>query len=177
VVDAIEQNDKINKVTIIRVGKDAEAFKTDQDAFDKALAGLKGKEMEAEKERMASIEKIITDKFPGAQKTASGLMYVIQEEGSGETPKPGTTISAHYTGRLLENNQKFDSSYDRGQPLSFEVGVGRVIPGWDEALLAMKKGEKRVIIIPPQLGYGARGAGGVIPPNAWLVFDVELVDF
>ena len=177
VVNAIKQGDEIKKISIIRVGKEAEAFKIDQAAFDTALKGLKEKEQQAENEMQATIEKSIADKWPDAQKTSSGLMYVVKEEGTGEQPQSGTTISAHYTGRLLSNNLKFDSSYDRGEPLKFKVGIGQVIPGWDEALLAMKKGEKRVIIIPPQLGYGARGAGGVIPPNAWLVFDVELVDF
>ena len=177
IVDSIKQGDEIKKVTIIRVGKDAETFKTDQAAFDSTLKGIKEKEQQAEQGKQAKVEKSISDKWPDAKKTSSGLLYVIKEEGAGETPQPGTTISAHYTGRLLENNMKFDSSYDRGEPISFKVGVGQVIPGWDEALLAMKKGEKRVIIIPPELGYGARGAGGVIPPNAWLVFDVELVSF
>jgi peptidylprolyl isomerase len=101
----------------------------------------------------------------------------VEKEGSGPTPKSGSTITAHYAGRLLENGRKFDSSYDRNDPIQFPVGVGRVIKGWDEALVQMKKGEKRTLIIPPELGYGAQGAGGVIPPNAWLVFDVELLDF
>jgi len=117
-------------------------------------------------------------KYPEAQvvTTPSGLRYVVTAGGAGEKPARGTTIKAHYTGRLV-NGTEFDSSVKRGQPLSFAVGTGRVIPGWDEALLDMKKGEKRVLIIPPNLGYGARGAGGVIPPNSSLIFDVELVDF
>lgn len=170
VVDSIKQGDVIKKVSIIRVGKEAEEFKTDQKAFDNAMAMLKDKEKSAFEEK-------ISNKLPDAKKTASGIFYKTTKEGTGESPKSGTMVSAHYTGRLLENDMKFDSSYDRGEPLKFEVGVGRVIRGWDETLLTMKKGEKRTIIIPPELGYGARGAGRVIPPNAWLVFDVELVDF
>ena len=114
VVDSVEKDDKINKISIIRVGKDAEAFKTDQQAFDAALKALKEKEFAK-----------IYQKWPEAQQTPSGLFYVVKQEGSGPTPKPGTTISAHYTGRLLENDMKFDSSYDRGEPLKFEVGIGR----------------------------------------------------
>ena len=104
-------------------------------------------------------------------------MYIVtQAPSSDEKPTKGTQVKAHYTGTLLDG-QKFDSSVDRGQPFTFAVGSGMVIRGWDEAFLDMAKGEKRTIILPPDLGYGESGAGGVIPPNAFLVFDVELIDF
>jgi peptidylprolyl isomerase len=106
--------------------------------------------------------------------TASGLQYAIDEPGTGAQPRAGQTVSVHYTG-WLPNGTKFDSSRDRGTPIEFPLGQGRVIKGWDEGVAAMKIGEKRTLVIPPSLGYGARGAGGVIPPNATLVFKVELV--
>ncbi len=107
--------------------------------------------------------------------TPSGLKYVELEEGTGATPQSGKTVVVHYTG-TLEDGTKFDSSRDRGQPFSFKIGVGQVIKGWDEGLSTMKVGGRRQLIIPPELGYGSRGAGGVIPPNATLLFDVELID-
>jgi len=106
--------------------------------------------------------------------TTSGLQYVQVEEGQGPAPQVGDVVEVHYRGQL-EDGTEFDASYDRGQPLRFALGQGRVIPGWDEGIGLMKEGGKARLIIPPDLGYGAQGAGGVIPPNATLIFDVELV--
>ncbi len=106
--------------------------------------------------------------------TPSGLKYVDQVVGTGDAAAAGQNVSVHYTG-WLENGKKFDSSVDRGQPFSFPLGAGRVIKGWDEGVQGMKVGGKRKLTIPSDLGYGSRGAGGVIPPNATLIFDVELL--
>ena len=106
--------------------------------------------------------------------TSSGLQYVDLKVGTGATAHAGQTVTVHYSG-WLENGKKFDSSIDRGQPFSFPLGAGRVIKGWDEGVQGMKVGGKRKLIIPSQLGYGARGAGGAIPPHATLIFEVELL--
>jgi peptidylprolyl isomerase len=106
--------------------------------------------------------------------TKSGLKYIDEAEGTGAAAKAGDQVSVHYTGRL-KDGKKFDSSVDRGQPFEFPLGAGRVIKGWDEGVAGMKVGGKRKLIIPPELGYGERGAGNVIPPNAELHFDVELL--
>ncbi len=106
--------------------------------------------------------------------TASGLQYKDITEGTGDSPKRGDNVKVHYTGTLTDGS-KFDSSRDRDQPFVFPIGLGRVIKGWDEGVGTMKVGGRRELKIPPELGYGARGAGGVIPPNATLIFDVELL--
>jgi FKBP-type peptidyl-prolyl cis-trans isomerase len=107
--------------------------------------------------------------------TASGLQYKDVTVGSGDEAQPGKTVSVHYTG-WLTNGAKFDSSIDRGQPFSFTLGAGGVIPGWEEGVAGMKVSGKRILVIPPDLAYGASGAGGVIPPNATLIFEVELLE-
>jgi peptidylprolyl isomerase len=118
---------------------------------------------------------------PGYTKTASGLQYKDVAVGEGDSPKSGDQVTVHYTGTLFDagkeigGGQKFDSSRDRGEPFVFPIGQGQVIQGWDEGVISMKPGGKRILIIPPELGYGAQGAGAVIPPNATLVFDVELI--
>ncbi len=107
--------------------------------------------------------------------TKSGLKYTNVVNGHGEKPTPGKSVTVHYTG-TLENGKKFDSSVDRGQPFTFTIGQGQVIKGWDEGVMSMKVGGKRKLVIPASLGYGARGAGADIPPNATLIFDVELLE-
>ena len=169
VVNKIVKGDKIKKVKIVRVGKEAKAFKTSQKTFDKLVLN---KTESSRKE----YEKIIKKKWPKSQKTKSGLHYIVKQKGKGKVPTSGTVLTAHYTGMLLDG-KKFDSSRDRGQPIKFPLGKGRVIPGWDEAFSLMKKGEKRLLIIPPYLAYGDGGRPPIIPPKSILVFDVELVDF
>lgn len=176
VVNAIRKGDVITRIEIIRVGDKAKAFKADQASFDKLLQERESKQADLKKDQHEKELAMIKAKWPNAQTTASGLMYVVVNKGSDEVkPNPGDMVSAHYTGMFLDG-RKFDSSIDRGEPIRFPVGAGRVIKGWDEALLDMTKGEKRILIIPPDLAYGARGRGP-IPPNSTLVFEVELLDF
>ena len=120
-----------------------------------------------------------TDKIPevGEEITiASGLKYIDEVIGTGSVPKAGDKVKVHYTG-FLQTGTKFDSSHDRGKPFEFSLGQGKVIKGWDEGIAQMSKGSKCTLIIPPDLGYGERGAGGSIPPNATLLFEVELIEF
>ncbi|NLG18616.1 MAG: peptidylprolyl isomerase [Fibrobacter sp.] len=176
VVKKIEAKDKIESVKIVRVGEDAKNFKADQEAFDSMIKKVKESEKAKREKEMESQVAIIEQKYPEAVKTPSGLRYVVVKKGQGPKPASGTKVKVHYTGTLADG-RKFDSSRDRGEPLEFNAGAGMVIQGWDEALLDMSKGEQRILLIPPELGYGHRGAGGVIPPDAWLIFDVELLEF
>ena len=176
VVNKIQGNDLINSIEIVRVGRAAENFESNQDAFDALLSSFTDRNQEKELEAMEEAIRLIDEQWPDAVTTPSGLKYVVDKEGTGEaTPQAGQSVTVHYTGKLMDG-KKFDSSYDRGKPIEFTVGKGQVIKGWDEALLGMKKGEKRVLIIPSNLGYGPSGRGP-IPPNATMVFDVELIDF
>lgn len=177
VVNKIAGGDKIETVKIIRQGAAAKGFKADQDAFDAALKGISERGKKIAEEKVAKELATIAKSWPDAKVTPSGLRYVSVAAGKGTAkPSKGATVKVHYTGRLLDGT-KFDSSVDRNEPIELPIGVGRVIPGWDEGIMDMTEGEKRTLIIPPHLGYGTRGAGGVIPPHAWLVFDVELLDF
>ncbi|MDD3813000.1 MAG: peptidylprolyl isomerase [Desulfocapsaceae bacterium] len=176
IVDKIQGNDKLKSVEIIRVGAKAQAFKSDQGAFDALLDSMDKRAREKELAAMEASVKQIKQQWPNAITTPSGLQYVVTQKGvDSDTPSVGTMVKAHYTGKLLDGT-KFDSSLDRGEPISFPVGQGRVIKGWDEAFLSMTKGEKRVLIIPADLGYGPSGRGP-IPPNATMIFEVELVDY
>jgi len=141
-------------------------------------AALKAEELKAEKENAMKenevIAKYIADKQMTPSKSSSGLMYVISEPGTGEQAQAGKTVKVHYTGRLLDGT-KFDSSLDRNEPIEFKLGQGMVIKGWDEGIALLKVGGKALLIIPSNLAYGSRGAGGVIPPFSPLTFEVELV--
>lgn len=121
------------------------------------------------------IEEFLKENNITAQSTESGLRYVIETEGTGNYPQPGDNVKVHYTGTLLDGT-KFDSSYDRNEPLPFPIGRGQVIPGWDEGIALLKPGGKGTLYIPSPLAYGPRGAGGVIKPNSVLKFEVELVE-
>ena len=171
VVDSIKGNDLLKHLVILRKGAEAEAFDAAKVfEFEKANAGAKAEaKAKAEQEKM---DKTLNETYGSAKATASGLRYIIEKEGDGANPNAGSSVTVHYTGYLL-NGSKFDSSVDRGQPATF--GLNQVIPGWTEGLQLIKQGGKAKLIIPPNLGYGANGYPPVIPPNSWLVFDVELI--
>ena len=171
VVDAIAQNDTIDTLEIIRVGQAAEAF----DAAD-VFANFESNRLKAIEEQKKAQEAALASVTEGYKKTASGLFYKIETPGAGASPSQGQNVSVHYKGSLLDGTV-FDSSYKRNQPIDFALGVGQVIKGWDEGIALLSKGAKATFIIPADLGYGSAGAGGVIPPDATLRFEVELVDF
>ena len=174
VVNAIQQGDSIETLTIIRKGADAEKFEANGQAFNNYRIQMKEKAAQAAAEAAKEFDNWVMKTYPSAQKTASGLYYVVVQEGTGEQAVKGKTVAVHYSGKLTNGNE-FDNSYRRGEPIEFKLGIGQVIPGWDEGIGLMNVGSKYTLIIPSELGYGKRGAGGVIPPNATLVFETELI--
>lgn len=170
VVDAVAQGDMMDKVEIIRVGAEAEKWNA-VEAF-RTFEGSRAKREAAERE---AAEAKMEELAAGFEKTESGLRYKMIQKGSGKKAENGKTVSVHYTGQL-ENGKVFDSSYPRKKPIEFPLGMGNVIEGWDEGIALLQVGDKARFVIPAHLGYGSRGAGGVIPGNATLIFDVELMD-
>jgi len=170
IVDTIAQDDLLESIEIVKVGEAAEnfnaieAFRTFEGAREKNMGEAKAK-AEAELEKLAA----------GFKKTNSGLRYQIIQNGNGDKAEKGKQISVHYKGQLADGTV-FDSSYQRKQPIDFTVGIGQVIKGWDEGLQLLQVGDKARLVIPSHLAYGSQGAGGVIPPDATLIFDVELMD-
>jgi peptidyl-prolyl cis-trans isomerase A (cyclophilin A) len=170
VVDAVAQGDVLETLEIVRVGEEAEkwnaieAFITFKGARNKRDAALKA-DAEAAMEKLAA----------GFEKTESGLRYQFIQRGEGKKAESGKTVAVHYEGSL-ENGKVFDSSYPRKKPIEFRLGQGQVIEGWDEGIALLRVGDKARFVIPSHLGYGSRGAGGAIPPNATLIFDVELME-
>ncbi len=169
VVDAVEQDDEMN-VEIIRVGEIAEKWNA-VEAF-RSFEGEREKREAAEK---AKQKELLDQVAAGYDETPSGLRYKILQNGEGKKTTKGAIVSVHYKGQLLDGTV-FDSSYKRKQPIDFTIGVGQVIPGWDEGIQLLQVGDKARLVIPSNLAYGAAGAGGVIPPNATLIFDVELMN-
>ncbi len=170
VVNEVAQGDAIEEVEIIRVGGDAEGFNAVE-----TFRQFNGAKAEREAAAKKKAEELLEELATGFDKTDSGLRYQIIQKGDGAKAEKGNTVSVHYKGSLPDGTV-FDSSYKRNQPIDFPLGMGHVIPGWDEGIALLQVGDKARFVIPPYLGYGERGAGGVIPPNATLIFDVELVN-
>jgi len=170
VVDAIAQGDALESVEILRVGEEAKNWNAIE-----AFVGLKGARLKRAAALKAESEAKMEKLAAGFEKTESGLRYQFIQKGDGKQAEKGKTVSVHYEGSL-ENGKVFDSSYPRKKPIEFKLGIGQVIEGWDEGIALLKVGDKARFVIPSDLGYGTAGAGGVIPPNATLIFDVELMD-
>lgn len=170
IVDAVAQGDTMDSIEIVRVGEEAEKWNA-VEAF-RTFEGNRKKKIEAE--RLAGEAKM-EELAAGFDKTESGLRYKMIQAGNGKQAEVGKTVSVHYSGQL-ENGKVFDSSYPRKKPIEFPLGLGHVIEGWDEGIALLKVGDKARFVIPSHLAYGSAGAGGVIPPNATLIFDVELMD-
>ncbi len=173
VVDAIAAGDKIQSVKIIRNGEEAKAFSCSQADFDRYVSENGAREEQKKIDARKLSEKKIAEQWPAATKTQSGVYYVITHAGEGDSARSGQTLVMKYKGYLLDGTV-FDDS-EMHAPLEFQVGRGQLIPGFDSQAMEMKKGEKRTIVIPPELAYGAAGAGGVIPANAFIAFDLELI--
>ncbi len=173
VVNSIAQGDKIVSVSIVRKGAAAQSFSVSQESFDTLIRenGIRSK-AQLENQRKETLT-LIQKKWPTAQKAENGVFYTINKQGTGKTVLSGQTLKMKYKGYLLDGTV-FDDS-DMHAPLSFQVGSGKLIPGFDTQALEMKVGEKRTIVIPPELAYGSSGAAGVIPGNAYIAFDLELL--
>jgi peptidylprolyl isomerase len=175
VVDSIKQGDKIQSVRIIRNGPGAESFQADQATFDRLLRNA-GAAAEAKRKAQREADlALITGRYPQTTASPSGILYEIQVKGSGPKPARGNTVRMAYRG-MFTDGRVFDASDIQGRLLEFPVGTGKIIPGLDETAMDMHLGEKRLAIFPPELAYGERGAGEVIPPNSFLVFELELVE-
>lgn len=170
IIDSIAQNDLLETIEIIAVGENAEKFHAIE-SFRKFDGEREQRIAEAKKKAAAAIEELAA----GFEETASGLRYQMIQKGDGKQAEKGKGVSVHYKGSLPDGTV-FDSSYQRKQPIDFTLGVGQVIRGWDEGIQLLKVGDKARFVIPSELGYGSQGAGGAIPPNTILIFDVELMD-
>ncbi len=169
IVDVIAQDDALTSIEIIRVGDAAEKFQAVE-----AFRSFEGAREKREAAALLEQKELLDSVAKGYNETKSGLRYQILQKGDGKQATKGATVSVHYKGQLLDGTV-FDSSYKRKQPIDFAIGVGQVIAGWDEGIQLLQVGDKARLVIPSNLAYGESGAGGVIPPNATLIFDVELM--
>ena len=176
VVAKIAQGDKITKVEIVRSGSSAKAFKVDQAHWNELQASATAAATKRLAEQKSADLAVVAKNFPDLVADADGIFQKVLKAGSGAVVPQGSTVKVAYKGSFLDG-KVFDASDLHGGPIEFHAGVGEIIPGWDKVLVTMKKGEKRLVVIPPELAYGAAGAGGVIPPNAFLAFEIELVSF
>ncbi|EPF29660.1 peptidylprolyl isomerase [Treponema medium] len=173
VVNKITQGDRMNSVSIIRKGSEAQKFTATQKDFNAYLAGATERAKQRAAQKREKYEALIKQKFPNAVKNENGIFYTITKAGTGAKAQTGKTLTMKYKGSLLDGTV-FDDS-DMHEPLKFVAGAGQLIAGFDQQAVQMAVGEKRTIVIPPELGYGSRGAGGVIPPDSYLVFELELL--
>jgi peptidyl-prolyl cis-trans isomerase A (cyclophilin A) len=169
IVDAIAQGDALSSVKIIRVGVEAEGFNAIE-----SFRTFEGSREKRDAEEKAKQKELLDSVAIGYEETKSGLRYQILQKGTGKQATKGAGVSVHYKGQLLDGTV-FDSSYKRKDPIDFNVGLGQVIAGWDEGILLLQVGDKARFVIPSNLAYGTAGAGGAIPPDATLIFDVELM--
>ena len=171
VVNQIVRDDIIKNITIDRNGEHAKKWDS-VSAFEQ----FNSQGETRKKEAIESSKKAIASITNGMKKTKNGLYYSILEPGIGNSPLKGDKVSVHYKGSLTDGTV-FDSSYQRNEPITFSLGVGQVIAGWDEGIMLLNKGSKAKFVIPSNLAYGSQGAGGIIPPNSTLIFEVELIEF
>lgn len=169
--------EEFKSTDVIRFDVKVNDFYPESEYVTKMVESIKKSHPAETEASYAEMQLYFAENKINATPTSTGLYYVMTKEGNGEMPEKGANVKVHYTGKLMSDGTVFDSSIERGEPIEFPLGVGYVIPGWDEGIAMMSKGEKGVLYIPYYLGYGDRGAGGLIPPFANLIFEVELIDF
>lgn len=174
VVESIRQGDRIDSVEIIRRGPEAMAFRGDQSAFDRLAERYRREAEEAQAQRRRLAQTTIAERWPNAATTDSGIRYVIHEEGQGPVIRRGNEVTLHYEAYLVHSSTPFESTRTT-DPVVVAAGAGRLLPGWEETLVTMRPGERRTIILPPELAFGAQGAGQQVPPNSFVVFDIEVL--
>lgn len=175
VVESLELGDVIKKVSILRIGDSAKAFKTDQEAFAKYYTEAKEASVIRQKKQREAEEARLLQNWPGLIAGENGILYKVLKEGPGQKPEYGSQVKAEYKA-MLPDGTVFDQSALHGKPLEFTLGAGSVIPGWEAGIAEMRKGEKRLVAIPPSLAYGQSGISGVIPPNSYILLEIHLIE-